>query len=76
MARPHICHNIGKAPINNSNTLILTSIVSCAFTLAPAQYFAFTSAPGLPKRYTDEDLQRAIKLALELFVKGQKHGQL
>ena len=29
--------------------------------------------PGLPKRYIDKNLQRAIKLALEFFVKGQKY---
>ena len=58
--------------------------VSCASTPAPAQApapisapaFAPASAPSPPERYTDEDLQRATKLALKLFVKGQKHGQL
>ena len=30
----------------------------------------------MPGRYTDEDLQRAIKLALKSFIKGQVHGQL
>ena len=31
--------------------------------------------PGLPDMYTNIDLQRATSLALELFVKGQEHGQ-
>ena len=61
-----------------------TPAVSCAPTPAPAQGPAPTPAPasvpasaqGPPRRYMDEDLQRATKLALELFVKGQEHGQL
>ena len=58
-----------------------TPAVSRAPTPAPAQALAPTpapapaSVPGPPGRYTDEDLQRATKLALESFVKGQEHGQ-
>ena len=58
-----------------------TSAVFCAPTPAPAQALASTptpapaSVPGLPGRYTDKNLQRATKLALESFVKGQEHGQ-
>ena len=50
-------------------------------TSAPAQALDLTlapvlaSVPGPPGRYIDEDLQRATKLALKSFVKGQKHGQ-
>ena len=59
-----------------------TPAVSHTPTPAPAQALALTpapapaSVPGPLGRYTDEDLQRATKLALELFVKGQEHGQL
>ena len=50
----------------------LTSTTSKALT--PALVPASTLGP--PGKYTDEDLQRATKLALELFVQGQEHGQL
>ena len=44
-------------------------------TPVPAQALeAPAPAPGPPGRYTDKDLQKAIKLALELFVKSQEHG--
>ena len=36
----------------------------------PALVQALALTPGLPSRYTDEDLQRATKLALKLFIKG------
>ena len=39
-------------------------------TEAPFLTPAPVSAPGLPARYTDKDLQRASKWALESFVKG------
>ena len=55
---------------NNSGTPVPTPAVFQAPTPAPA------SAPGLPERYTDKNLQKATKLALKLFVKGQEHGQL
>lgn len=41
-------------------------------TSAPAQ--VPTSVPGPTGMYTDVDLQRATRLALESFVKGQEHG--
>ena len=49
-----------------------------ALTQAPALTLvsALASVLGLLSRYTDEDLQRATKLVLESFFKGQKHGQL
>ena len=68
MAGPRTRRNAGGAPTNDSGTPKPTPAVS----RAPAPAFA----PGPPGRYTDEDLQRATKLALELFVKGQEHGQL
>ena len=43
---------------------------------APTPTSACASVSGPPERYTDEDLQRATKLALESFVKGPEHGQL
>ena len=69
MAGPRTRRNAGGAPTDDSGTPVPTPAVSRAPTPAPA------SVPGPPGRYTDEDLQRATKLALELFVKGQEHGQ-
>ena len=68
MAGLHTHRNAGGAPTNDSGIPVPTSAVSC--TPAPA------SAPGPPERYTDKDLYRAIKLALESLLKGQEHGQL
>ena len=68
MAGPRTRRNAGGAPTDDSGTPVPTPAVSR--TPAPA------SVPGPPGRYTDEDLQRATKLALESFVKGQEHGQL
>ena len=58
-------------------------VVSRTQTPAPAQNPAPAPAlapvpalaSGQPGMYTDVDLQRATRLALELFVKGQEHGQ-
>ena len=68
MARPRTRYNAGGAPTNDNGTPKPTPAVSRTLTLA--------SVPGPPERYTDKDLQRATKLALELFFKGPKHGQL
>ena len=68
MAGPRTRRNAGGAPTDDSGTPEPTPAVSR--TPAPA------SVPGPPGRYTDEDLQRATKLAIESFVKGQEHGQL
>ena len=69
---------LAGAPTEGNSTPSPSPVVSQA--PAPAQASAPTlapaSAPGPPGRYTDEDLQRATKLALESFVKGQEHGQL
>ena len=75
MAGPRICHNAGGTLIDNSGTPVPTPAVSRPPTRASAQTPASAPVPGPPGRYTDVDLQRAIKLALELFVKGQLHGQ-
>ena len=70
MAEPHTRRNAGKALANDSGTLKPTPAISRAPTSTPI------SALGLPERYTDKDLQGAIKLILKSFVKGQEHGQL
>ena len=68
---------LAEAPTEGNST----PAISRAPTPAPAQALAPTSAPtpasvpGPPGRYTDKNLQRTTKLALELFVKGQEHGQ-
>ena len=69
MARPYTHHNAGGAPTNGSGTPEPTPAVSCAPIPAPA------FGPGPPGRYTNKDLQKATKLVLELFVKGQEYGQ-
>ena len=80
MARPCTRRNAGRASTNDSGTPEPIAAVFRAFIPAPAQAPAPTpvpaSAAGPSGRYTDKDLQRATQLALELFVKGQEHGQL
>ena len=61
----------GRALFEGSSTSTPISTTS----RAPTPTLAPTSALGLPGRYTDENLQRAIKFASELFVQGQKYGQ-
>ena len=70
MARPYTYHNLlcnskdelvrnaPKALIKSNGTLTPIPATSRAFTPASAL------APGLPGRYTDENLQRTTKLAL------------
>ena len=92
MARPSTCRNAGRAPTNDSGTSFPIPVVYRAPTPAAAQTpittkastptqaptpaSASASAPGQLRRYTNKDLQRATKLALKLFVKGQEYGQL
>ena len=61
-----------RAFSEGSDTSTSPSAASRASILAPAS----ASAPGPPGKYMDEDLRRATKLALELFVRGQEYGQL
>ena len=92
MAGPCTRCNAGGASSNGSDTSVSTPGASYTPTFVPAQIPvpteasaptqvltptpALASALGPPGRYTDKNLQRATKLALELFVKGQKFGQL
>ena len=92
MAGPRTRRNTGGALTDSSGTFVPTPTVSRAFTSAlvqtpiltkvfapiqaPFSTLAPASALSLPRRYINKDLQRAIKLALELFVKGQEYGQL
>ena len=69
-------NELAEAPTKRNSTLSPSLVVSQAQTPAPTQAPAFTPAPGPPGRYTDKDLQRTNKLALDLFVKSQEHGQL
>ena len=65
---------LAGASIERNSTSSPFSVVSQASTPAPAQASILTPASALPSgrpgRYTDKDLQKAIKLALESFVKG------
>ena len=89
MASPNTCYNatsIEKDKLakdistkdNNSLTLSLAisraQISTLTQTLTSAQVFALTLSQ--PSMYIDVNIQKAIRLALKLFVKGQKHCQL
>ena len=79
MAKPCIRHDVGRALINDSGTFKSIFAISCTSIFVPDQAPAPTFAPAstsvlsAPERYTDENLQKVIKLALKLFIKGQKH---
>ena len=61
-----------RAPSNDSGTLSHTPAMLRILTPAPA----LSLAPAkLVAKYTNTDLQRATKLALELFVQGQQQAQ-
>ena len=74
----------GEALTEGSSTPTLIFVVFCSLipalaqASAPAQAFApvQTPVPGPPGLYTDADLQKATKLTLESFLRGQEHGQL
>ena len=84
MAGSYICCNTGRVFTNDngfsnpisaiSYTPIFISALAQALTLTSA--FALIFVLGLPGRYTDENLQKVTKFALESFFKGQNHGQL
>lgn len=57
---------------SNSSLVSISWSPSCSSILSRA----LVSVPASTLvKYTNEDLQRAIKLALESFFQGQKHGQ-
>ena len=68
------------APTKDSGTPTPISIVFYAPTPTPTQVPAPAQTPAPipspPGLYTDANLQRGTKLALQLFVKGQEYGQL
>ena len=70
MAGPCTRRNASGALINDSDTPKPIPTVSCTsiFTLAQAFFSAPASTPGLLRRYIDENLQKATKLALKSFV--------
>ena len=53
----------------STRALAPTHALALSFVLASA------SVLGSPRRYTNEDLQKATKFALELFIQGQEQGQ-
>ena len=67
---------LAGAPTKGNSTPAVSHASTPIPAYAPAPTPAPASAPGPPERYTDKDLQRDTKLALELFVKGQEHCQL
>ena len=78
MTGPCTLRNADGASINDSGILNPIPAIFCTFTLTLV--FVFTPTPVsalcLLEKYINEDLQRAIKLSLELFVKSQEYGQL
>ena len=68
-----LAEDLPGAPNKGSNTPTLFLPVSWAQT--PAEALALTSALSRGT-YTDVNLQKATKLALELFIRGQAHAQV
>lgn len=62
---------VGGISLKDSNTFIPSPTIFWVQTATPAQAFTFVS--NLPDMYTNVNLQKAIKLTLKLFIKGQKH---
>lgn len=85
MVGPRTCHNLSLTSkdkfaeyipgATNEDNNIPISISAIFWAPIPAFTLAFASALIPLGRYIDEDLKRATKLALELFVWRQKHGQ-
>ena len=78
MAKPCTRYNTGGDSTNDSDILNFKFVIFCASNFAPAQALILALAPaaGPLGRYMNKNLQKAAKLALELFVKGQEHSQL
>ena len=62
--------------LTSTQTPVLTKAFIPAYAFASNLALASASVLGSLGRYTDKDLQRTTKFALELFVKGQEHSQL
>lgn len=83
MAGSHICYNpacfgedeIAKN-ISTKGNNTLTSFPAIFWAQTPAFAQVFASILGLLGMNTDICLQRAIRLALKLFIQGQEYGQL
>ena len=69
-------NELAGAPTKGNSTPAVFRAPTPALAQAPAPILALASTPDPQGRYTDKDLQRATKLALELFVKDQEHSQL
>lgn len=67
-SKDELTGSILGAPTKSSGTLTLTPAASRTHIPTP------TPAPIALSLYTNANLQRAIKLALELFAKGQKYS--
>ena len=65
-------NKLTEAFIKENSTFSHFSIVFWVKTLTLTQAYALS----LSKRYINKNLQKTTKLALELFIKGQKYGQL
>lgn len=69
-----------EAPTESSGSpTFIFQAFSCNLTLTPALGLAPALVPAPAPaigRYIDKNLQIATKLALELFLQGQKHAQL
>lgn len=72
-SKDRLAESILRAFTENNSTCILSLVVSRAQNPTPAQKSALTPTLDLPSIYTDVNLQKTTKLALELFFKGQKH---
>lgn len=66
ISKNELAEDAPGAPTEGSSTPTPSPAISPALTPVPAQ--APTPAPGLPGMYTNIDLQKATRLALELFV--------
>ena len=81
MAGPRNCRSLQSNSLPTSKdelaegALEASTKSSDTVTLTPAISLAPVPALGMPGLYMDVNLQRATKLALKLFMKGQKYGQ-
>lgn len=67
-----LAENALKAFIKSNSIATLTLIIFYVFTYALDQALILS----LPEIYINTNLQKTSKLALELFIKGQKYGKL